>query len=60
MRRSILAGLSMVALALIGANAAPGQGEGDIAAPVVKYDVLKETIVKNRGKVVLVDFWAFL
>lgn len=36
-----------------------GQGKADdIAVKVVKYDTLKDTILKNRGKVVLVDFWA--
>jgi len=32
--------------------------EKKIEATVVKYDGLKQEILKHRGKVVLVDFWA--
>jgi hypothetical protein len=37
--------------------AAPGQGIPEIDLRVVKYDGLKEAVLKNRGKVVLIDFW---
>ncbi len=38
----------------------PGQEATDGARlQVVKYDTLKEVIHKNRGKVVLIDFWAY-
>ncbi len=30
---------------------------GDVTMQVVKYDGLKQAVQKNRGKVVLVDFW---
>src|SRR5258707_1096422 len=33
------------------------QEKGDISLKLVKYDGLKDVILKNRGKVVLVDFW---
>jgi len=37
---------------------APGisQDKGEITLTVVKYDGLKEAVVKEHGKVVLVDF----
>jgi thiol-disulfide isomerase/thioredoxin len=38
---------------------APGiaQDKGEITLTVVKYDGLKDAVVKEHGKVVLVDFW---
>jgi len=30
---------------------------GEVALREVKYDALKDVVLKNRGKVVLVDFW---
>ncbi len=33
------------------------QEKGDVSLRVVKYDGLKEEVLKHRGKVVLVDFW---
>lgn len=30
----------------------------DVTLRVVKYDGLKDEVLKNRGKVVLIDFWA--
>lgn len=30
---------------------------GEIALREVKYDALKDVVLKYRGKVVLVDFW---
>jgi hypothetical protein len=32
-------------------------GAGDSALKEVKFDGLKEVILKNRGQVVFVDFW---
>lgn len=29
----------------------------DVQLQVVKYDGLKNAVLKNRGKVILVDFW---
>lgn len=43
--------------ALLGAAAQPGQ-EGKIEMTAVKYDGLKQEVLKQRGKVVIVDFWA--
>ena len=38
---------------------APGsaQEKGEIKLEIVKYDGLKDAVLRNRGKVVLVDFW---
>ncbi|MFO0965700.1 MAG: hypothetical protein U0793_08965 [Gemmataceae bacterium] len=42
--------LSLVAVA-------PGQEKKTVSLRDVKYDGLKDVILKNRGKVVYVDFW---
>jgi hypothetical protein len=46
-------------LALGTALNAPGsaQDKSDIKLDIVKYDGLKDAVTRNRGKVVLVDFW---
>ncbi len=31
--------------------------DASIQLQVVKYDGLKDAVLKNRGKVVLIDFW---
>jgi hypothetical protein len=31
--------------------------EKSVEAKIVKYDALKEVVAKNKGKVVVVDFW---
>lgn len=36
---------------------ARAQNTGKLDVTVVKYDGLKDVVVKNRGKVVVVDFW---
>ena len=47
------------ALALILLAAAPARAqEKAVTLGVVKYAGLKDAVLKNRGKVVLVDFWA--
>jgi len=33
------------------------QDKSDIKLEVVKYDGLKDAVLRNRGKVVLIDFW---
>ncbi|MBM4067464.1 MAG: TlpA family protein disulfide reductase [Planctomycetes bacterium] len=40
--------------------AVPGQSQqpGKIDVQVVSYDGLKDLVLKNRGKVVVVDFWS--
>ena len=44
-------------LIVVCATAGPAQ-EKKIATTPVKYDGLKQEVLKQRGKVVLVDFWA--
>jgi hypothetical protein len=41
---------------IVGVAAAPTYGDG-IDVKVVKYDGLKDIVVKNKGKVVVVDIW---
>jgi thiol-disulfide isomerase/thioredoxin len=47
--------LLLLATALAGAGVL-GQERG-VQLRVVRYDGLKETVLRNRGKVILVDFW---
>jgi thiol-disulfide isomerase/thioredoxin len=63
--RTFLGGRRMIrlsALALLAAcfylSASAQEKADDVALRVVKYEGLKDEILKNRGKVVLVDFWA--
>ena len=35
------------------------QEPGKLDVTVVKYDALKDIVLKNRGKVVVVDIWGF-
>ena len=53
MRKAVAMGL----LAALFAGAAPAQEKKEIKLDVVKYDVLRDAVAKERGKVVLVDFW---
>jgi hypothetical protein len=53
MRKMIAVGL----LAALFAGAAAAQEKKEIKLDVVKYDVLRDAVAKERGKVVLVDFW---
>lgn len=46
--------------ALIGGSAGTAQEKGEIKIDVVKYEGLKDAVLRNRGKVVLVDFWGSL
>jgi thiol-disulfide isomerase/thioredoxin len=48
--------LALIGVAL-GVLVAQGQQAG-ISVKVVKYDALKEEVLRQRGKVVVVDFWA--
>jgi hypothetical protein len=48
---------SVAALLLV--NTSPSQEKGQVKLETVKYDGLKNAVLKNRGKVVLVDFWGF-
>jgi thiol-disulfide isomerase/thioredoxin len=49
--------LALSAVCILIASEGIGQEKGDISLKVVKYDALKDVILKNKGKVVLVDFW---
>ena len=45
---------------LLALSAGPGQAQQKNVGPdvrVVKYDALAQEVLKNRGKVVLVDIW---
>ena len=55
MKMAKLAGLVIAAVALAGPPARAQ--EARVAVNVVGYDGLKEVVQKNRGKVVVVDFW---
>ena len=48
-----LLSLGMLLLALPGG----AQDKGEIKLDIVKYDGLKEAVLRQRGKVVLIDFW---
>jgi hypothetical protein len=45
------------ALLLLAGLPGSAQDKGPVKLDVVKYDGLKEAVVKQRGKVVLIDFW---
>jgi len=45
---------------LMGGSAGTAQEKSDIKIDVVKYDGLKDAVTRNRGKVVVVDFWGSL
>jgi hypothetical protein len=47
----------LAALAVLAAAVSPAQ-EKTVELIPVKYDALKQEVLKQRGKVVLVDFWA--
>ena len=49
--------IAMGVLAAIFAGQATAQEKKEIKLEVVKYDVLRDAVAKERGKVVLVDFW---
>lgn len=57
MRRSVL--LSGIVLVLLAGQAAPQEKGGGVELQTVKYDAVKDAVLKNRGKVVLVDVWGF-
>ncbi|MCS7045830.1 MAG: hypothetical protein NZO58_05695 [Gemmataceae bacterium] len=56
MRRMLTAALVSCGLLTI---ATPGQVQpaDEVKLDVVKYEALKEAVLRQRGKVVLVDFW---
>lgn len=54
--RSVLVGLLVLAAA--GNGNSQEIAKDSVRLQVVKYDGLAREILKNRGKVVVVDFWA--
>ena len=55
--RSIGVALGMSAAMLLAGPPGGAQDKRDIKLEVVKYDGLKDAVLRNRGKVVLIDFW---
>ncbi len=47
-----------LALLLLAQGAARTQEKDAVDLKVVKYDGLADAILKNRGQVIVVDFWA--
>ncbi|HEX5270426.1 MAG TPA: TlpA disulfide reductase family protein [Gemmataceae bacterium] len=56
MRRTPWAGL-LALLALVAVPAFAGEKEAKVEVKVMKYDDLSDLIKKNKGKVIVVDFW---
>lgn len=56
----LMARMSALAIVFLGLLLAAGAQEkkDEVTLKVVKYDAFKEEVLKNRGKVVLVDLWA--
>lgn len=46
--------LGLIGVAL---GVAAAQTAADVQLRIVKYEGLSDAVLKNRGKVVLVDFW---
>jgi hypothetical protein len=49
----LLLGLATTLTSLPGA----AQDKSEIKLEVVKYEGLKDAVLRNRGKVLLIDFW---
>ena len=47
----------LLCLAWAWCGAGNAQDKGEVKLDIVKYDGLKDAVVRNRGKVVLIDFW---
>ena len=50
--------LALAAIVVVCAIGGSSTQEKKIEMTFVKYDGLKQEVLKHRGKVVLVDFWA--
>ena len=50
--------LALAAFLFRGTARTQDPGKGDVTLKVVKYDGLADELLKHRGKVVVVDFWA--
>lgn len=55
--RNVVVLLVLLALATLPGTAQEGKG-GKVELKVVKYDELAKAVLRHRGKVVVVDFWA--
>jgi thiol-disulfide isomerase/thioredoxin len=55
--KRLLAAVTPLVVAAAGA-ADPPKADGKVEVKVVKYDGLTDLIKKNKGKVVVLDFWA--
>jgi hypothetical protein len=55
MRRLLLVGCC---LGLLGLAPATRAEEGKVTLKVVKYDALTKMIAAQKGKVIVIDFWA--
>ena len=49
--------LALAALLVLAGTTGSGQENRGVQVKVVKYTGLKDMVVQNRGKVVLIDFW---
>jgi thiol-disulfide isomerase/thioredoxin len=58
MMRTIFGIVPAILLLLTLPDRGTGQGKGGVEVKEVKYPALQEMVLKNRGKVVVVDFWA--
>ncbi len=58
--RTLLSLATLSAALLCAALPGAAQEKGDAKIDIVKYDGLKDAVTRNRGKVVLVDFWGTL
>ena len=48
----------LVLITVVSTSYSQAQDEKKLTIIPVKYDGLKQEVLKHRGKVVLVDFWA--
>ena len=55
-RFTLIVGMLVIATYL----PALAQEKAEVKLDVVKYEALKDAVARNRGKVVLVDFWGSL
>jgi thiol-disulfide isomerase/thioredoxin len=54
----VVSTLGLLGVALAWAAAGAGAQDDAVTLNVVKYDGLKQEVLRHRGKVVVVDFWA--
>lgn len=49
--------VALMGLGLAWCGPGQAQDKGEIKLDIVKYDGLKDAVSRQRGKVVLIDFW---